>query len=161
MKTSIVLAITRPYESDRLMNALTGSIIRPFTLWWVGIEAPVRDYRVEYKLDPDGEYIASKNVSMFAADFPVVLSTYESPPTKGIALCVLPVEWIGQRISRRVLPLEPIREAFMDAFPGTCFYCLLTTEEALRGVAHGPECVLREVRPLETATGGGISHVCE
>ena len=108
MKQSFVMNIWRPQNTDQAHNALTGAVIRTTTFNWVGVELPERDYRVEYRLDPAGKFQATANELVWSRDlYPVVLHRVGQAPGLGLCTCFLPLDWVGQRFTRRVLPLKP------------------------------------------------------
>lgn len=152
MNQSFVLSIWRPKTSTKeahwtsAYNALTGAVIRADTFNWVSVELPERDYRVEYRLDPNGEFQATASTQGFSKDlYPVILHRVGQRSGLGICTCFLPLDWVGKTFTRRVLPLEP-EVPFELPLPAVCVYCGATW-----GDEHGPECVTQGVRPLHAA----------
>ena len=158
MKQSFVLTIWRPNSYQQrpenktwrhvpgpniAYNAITGHVIQADTFAWVDVKLPDTDYRVEYYLDPEGDFKATKNTSVYSSHiYPVVMHKLDQRPGMGMQTCFLPVEWDGLRFSRRVLPTG-------SGLPMVgCVYC-----GAAWGETHGPECMTRGVRPLPGAEG--------
>ena len=115
MKQSFVLNIWRPQGSDQAYNALTGAVVRSDTFQWVGVALPEHDYRVEYRLDPDGELQATRNKLVWSKDlYQVILHRVGQKSGLGLCTCYLPLDWVGQTFTRRVLPPEPRHTASDD-----------------------------------------------